>query len=295
MSDAHTMTHLHKYEGILNVTLVIVICKTYEDDIKYTTDKRFSWRRQKEQFRTMFGTLLYFSKLKLIPIIVFTDYIQNYTELLETLAQWPQHQLKRLQFIMRQVDAKLIGKDVLRQWRPCDWAKLYLMEMLQEYDSIIYLDSDAIFLGPVEHMSTILSSMNVKHTLAAAPEPMYVYENQTDFIPSSHGINTGLLAYNFTRLRTVIPKGIGNTLLHYTTKGLHPRHHQDLLNAYLKEHPEMLLMLSTRFNFLPSSCTVAADCEECKNSGLVVLHGADGSFYRRVDPIYWVSECFAEK
>ncbi|CAL4089274.1 unnamed protein product, partial [Meganyctiphanes norvegica] len=62
---------------------------------------------------------------------------------------------------------------------------------------------------------------------------------------------------------------------------------QDVLNFYLKRNPQLLLTVSSRWNFLPSSACLAETpkCPDCSAMGILILHSADGSFHRNIDLI----------
>lgn len=266
-------------------SLVIAMCRDVENMMTVKQKKiRLLWKRQEEQFLTMLASLLYFTNLPKVNIILLTDSLETSANLIALLEKWPSEQRDRLSFEIREIETERFKMKMLSQWRPCAWTKMFIPDMLHDYDSIIYVDSDIVFLGPVEDMWNIFTGMNDRQSIAAAPELWYIEEGRIRPMAGKYGINTGVLALNLTRLRTQFPDGFGNTLQKLQNFEPEARHDQDVLNAFLKDHPEMLLELTARYNFLPSSCLKYAPlCEECLERGILALHGADSTFYRLVD------------
>ena len=265
--------------------LVLIVCRDSGEIANANRkDNRFGWNRQKEQFRTLIGTLLLFSKLKTIKVLLFIDAIETYVELLSTLSQWSEEQKSRIIFEMHEIDSEMFRNQFFKQWRPCAWTKMFLDLMLPEQDSVVYADSDMLFLGPFEDTFKIFPKMVDPQSIATGPEYWYMQENRTQYIAGKYGINTGTMVLNLTRIRKHVSKGLGHTLASYDNLDPKPRHDQDVLNAHLRKHPELLYQISTRYNFLPSACLKFGPlCNDCYNDGILFLHGADSTFYRLVD------------
>ena len=276
------------------IPLVIALCRDAGELVWVNkNDTRFEWERQREQFLTMFASILYLSNLPKITVIIFSDAIESSVELISLMKQWPKRQSNRLTFILRDIEMERFKRKNLSQWRPCAWAKMFLPEMLTDYDSAIYIDTDAVFLGPIEEMLTIFSRMNDVQSIAAAPEFWYIEEGDKRPKGGKFGINTGMLGLNLTRLRNDLHGGLGTTLQQMTKLNPIARHDQDVLNAFLAKHPKYLLEVSPRYNFLPSSCLkLAPVCNDCLDEGILVLHGADSVFHRLVDAKTMVSFSF---
>ncbi|KAF2353871.1 Glycosyl transferase family 8 [Trinorchestia longiramus] len=264
------------------IPLSLVICKNSEDIVHINSrDMRFSWMRQKEQFLVFFASLLYLSKLPSVRIILFTDSLETYVELMSSFDKWPASQRRRLQFEMHDVEIERLTRDQMMQWRPCAWSKMYIPEMLHDVDATIYLDSDVLFLGPVEDLWSVFENMGKDASIAAAPEMWYVEEGSFRPAGGKFGINTGVMFMNLTRLRKI---KLTKNLMKYKNMIPSPRHDQDVLNAYLKDHPRLLHEVSARHNFSPSSCQqLAPPCQNCIDKGILVLHGSDSSFFKLVD------------
>lgn len=78
--------------------------------------------------------------------------------------------------------------------------------ILTEVDSLLYVDTDIIFLQPVEELWALLSHFNASQLAAMAPEheePRIGWYNRFARHPyyGKTGINSGIMLMNMTRLR----------------------------------------------------------------------------------------------
>lgn len=81
-----------------------------------------------------------------------------------------------------------------------------LQLILREVDSLLYVDTDIIFLQPVEEIWALLSRFNSSQLAAMAPEheePRIGWYNRFARHPyyGKTGINSGVMLMNMTRLR----------------------------------------------------------------------------------------------
>ncbi|XP_071548432.1 glucoside xylosyltransferase 1-like [Panulirus ornatus] len=276
--------------------LVVVVCdvtggNTSEENLaekawtkEGSEQLRNSWTRQTEQLSTMFETLLYFSKSTEWRIIVLTDTTTTFQRVLEVTESFRGFQRSRLQLENRNIWFPEEYKILKDHWRPCAWAKLFLAEALPEEDAVIYLDTDVVFLGPAEQLWSLLRLLEDGAALALAPEPQYLLDNPGWPYAGRAGLNTGMMAANLTRLRQLPGGGLGSAILRAGAINPPPRHDQDALNHFLIHKPYLLKEVSSRWNFLISSCfPVAPPCPTCVSLGILVLHGSDVTFYRHVD------------
>lgn len=166
------------------------------------------------------------------------------------------------------------------------WAKLFLAEALPEEDAAVYLDTDVVFLGPAEELWRLLRWVEggAAAAVVLAPEPQYQMEGYGRPYAGSVGLNTGMMAVNLTRLRRLPGGGLGSAILLEGAIRPTPRHDQDALNHFLRHKPHLLKEVTSRWNFLPSSCFPAAPpCPDCLSHGILLLHGSDVTFYRHID------------
>ncbi|XP_068238556.1 glucoside xylosyltransferase 1-like [Palaemon carinicauda] len=245
---------------------------------------RKSWTRQSQQTITMVKTLLYFSKSSKWRIIVISDSERSFQKLVSMTEAFPDSERRRLILEYKALWFPPDYPELRNHWRPCAWAKQFLAETLPEEDAVIYVDSDLLFLGPAEELWWLLKSMGIEQTIALAPEPFYQMEKEAFPYAGRVGLNTGVMAVNLTKARRLPGGGIGSAILAEGHINPEPRHDQDALNHFLKNKAHLLMEVTSRWNFLPSSCMrKAPPCPDCYSAGIVVLHGADMSFYRPVD------------
>lgn len=84
------------------------------------------------------------------------------------------------------------------------WSVFQLI--LKEVDSLLYVDTDILFLQPVEDIWALLSQFNSSHLAGMAPEheePRIGWYNRFARHPyyGKTGINSGVMLMNMTRLR----------------------------------------------------------------------------------------------
>lgn len=83
--------------------------------------------------------------------------------------------------------------------------------ILKDVDSIVYVDSDILFLQPVDHLWAFLSQFNSSQLAAMAPEheePRIAWYNRFARHPfyGRTGINSGVMLMNMTRMRNMFFK-----------------------------------------------------------------------------------------
>lgn len=83
--------------------------------------------------------------------------------------------------------------------------------ILKHVDSILYVDSDILFLHPVDRLWSFLSEFNSTQLAAMAPEheePRIAWYNRFARHPfyGRTGVNSGVMLMNMTRLRSIFFK-----------------------------------------------------------------------------------------
>ena len=278
----------------LEAPMVIVICPSVAANSSEISSSNITvgervrlWSRQMDQLTTLFKTLLYFTKSPLWRIIVMTDTVDTFNKVVKLTSTLPHH---RLLLQHRAIWLPQHEPVIKGHWRPCAWAKQFVCEALPELDSVVYVDTDVVFLGPAEELWRLLGSMGPGQALALAPEPQYLLDTPTRPYAGTVGLNTGVMVANLTRLRHLPEGGLGSAILDQGAITPHPRHDQDALNHYLMHKPHLLMEVTARWNFLPSSCFhEAPSCVDCVSAGIVVLHGAEATFFRNIDRKFLVS------
>lgn len=83
--------------------------------------------------------------------------------------------------------------------------------ILKHVDSIVYVDSDILFLQPVDRLWAFLSQFNSSQLAAMAPEheePRIAWYNRFARHPfyGRTGVNSGVMLMNMTRMRSMFFK-----------------------------------------------------------------------------------------
>lgn len=273
-----------------DIPLVIVLCNKRESKaFQLNNSHKRSWERQEQQLKVMFGSLLLFSKVWYWKVVVLVDKDETFSKLLNIFSDWSRSYKSRLLFekhIFEMPQSKFVHK-----WRPCSWIKIFIGDLLQKYEKIVYIDTDVIFLGPIEDLWAEFKKLTGEKFLGIGPEPWYAYENKDKELHKTggkNGLNTGTLLMNLKKSRNSSFR-FSEEIIKETKYVPTLRHDQDVVNSFLHKNPQYFFEMSPRFNFLPSVCALNVSCKECEEKGILILHGADGTFYGNTDPRYNVS------
>ncbi|KAF4524932.1 hypothetical protein B566_EDAN013894 [Ephemera danica] len=180
------------------------------------------------------------------------------------------------------------------EWRklfkPCASQRLFLPAVLPEVDSLLYVDTDTMFLTPLEDVWQHLAKMNATQMAALSPE----HEDRATgwynrFARHPYygplGVNSGVMLMNLTRMRNfgwleyVLP--IYQEYKLKITWG-----DQDIINILFHFHPDKLYIYPCRYNYRPDHCMYMSVCESAEKSGVAVLHGNRGSFHSEKQPAF---------
>lgn len=296
----------------LHAPLVITMCESTEStlengenitDIVSKADTNYeaafklrgSWTRQRDQVTTLLKTLLLFSQSPTWRIIVLTDNDSTFTKIVKITEGFPDRERSRLLLERRAQWYPAAHPELRDDWRPCAWAKQFLAEALPDEDAVVYVDTDVVFLGPAEAIWSIFGSLDSKQLIALSAEPQYLFDEPKRFQAGSIGLNTGVIVTNLTRQRQLPGGSLGSAMIQaglLNSRYLY-RHDQDALNHFLKRKTYLFQEVSSRWNFIVGACNKEAPyCVECVSYGIVVLHGADATFYRPIDRKFLVGSLF---
>ncbi|XP_056641310.1 glucoside xylosyltransferase 1 isoform X2 [Diorhabda carinulata] len=162
--------------------------------------------------------------------------------------------------------------------------------LLENVDSILYMDTDTLFLTPVEAVWGHFHRFNSSQMAALAPEhedPNVGWYNRFAKHPyyGKLGVNSGVMLMNLTRMRAfqwkeyVVP--IYKKYKHKITWG-----DQDIINIIFHYHPDKLYIYSCRFNYRPDHCMYTSVCKPAETEGVAVIHGSRGFFHSEKQPIF---------
>ncbi|XP_060891783.1 glucoside xylosyltransferase 1-like isoform X1 [Labrus mixtus] len=192
-------------------------------------------------------------------------------------------------------------KEWKKLFKPCASQRLFLPLILKEVDSLIYVDTDILFLQPVEDIWALLSKFNSSHLAAMAPEheePRIGWYNRFARHPyyGKTGINSGVMLMNMTRLREHFFKNDMTAVALKWEEILMPLLQkyklnitwgdQDLLNIIFNQNPESLYVFPCQWNYRPDHCIYGSNCQQAEQEGVFILHGNRGVYHDDKQPAF---------
>ncbi|XP_038666603.1 glucoside xylosyltransferase 2 isoform X2 [Scyliorhinus canicula] len=175
--------------------------------------------------------------------------------------------------------------------------------ILKDVDSLLYVDTDVLFLRPVDDIWYFLNLFNSTQLAAMAPEheiPRIGWYSRFARHPyyGAAGVNSGVMLMNLTRIRnqlfknSMIPTGLRWEEL------LYPLYHkyknditwgdQDLLNIIFHYNPEYLYVFPCQWNYRPDHCMYGSNCRGAEDQGVSILHGNRGVYHDDKQPAFKV-------
>lgn len=172
----------------------------------------------------------------------------------------------------------------------CASQRLFIPDILKGVDSLIYVDTDILFMRPMEDLWRFFNKFNetqVAGVTAEHEEPQAGWYNRFALHPyvPPYGINSGVMLMNLTRIRNsdwlkdIIP--YYKQYRYKITWG-----DQDLLNIYFHHYPEKLYQFSCAWNYRPDHCMYMSTCKDAEEQGVSVLHGNRGTFHNDKMPLF---------
>ncbi|KAK3558139.1 hypothetical protein QTP86_009861 [Hemibagrus guttatus] len=193
------------------------------------------------------------------------------------------------------------AKEWKRLFKPCASQRLFLPLILTEVDSLLYVDTDILFLQPVEEIWNFLSQFNSSHMAAMAPEheePRIAWYNRFARHPyyGKTGVNSGVMLMNVTRVRAKRFKNDMTTVHLRWKELLMPLLQkyklnitwgdQDLLNIIFHYNPESLFVFPCHWNYRPDHCIYGSNCAAAEQHGVYILHGNRGVYHDDKQPAF---------
>ncbi|KAM4741104.1 glucoside xylosyltransferase 2 [Anableps anableps] len=251
---------------------------------------------------TMLKSALLFSLKKIKFHIFAEDPLAPQFE--ERLTQWPQSVSARFQYSIYPISFSVGDAEEWKKlFKPCAAQRLFLPVILKDVDSLLYVDTDVLFLRPMDDIWMFLKSFNRTQLAAMAPEhevPKIGWYSRFARHPfyGVTGVNSGVMLMNLTRIRRTLFKSslIADGL---SWEGLlHPlyqkyKNHitwgdQDLLNIIFHYNPESLFIFPCQWNYRPDHCMYGSNCKEAEEEGVSILHGNRGVYHDDKQPAFKV-------
>ncbi|XP_043405109.1 glucoside xylosyltransferase 1 isoform X8 [Chelonia mydas] len=186
-------------------------------------------------------------------------------------------------------------------FKPCASQRLFLPLILKDVDSLLYVDTDILFLRPVDDIWSFLKKFNSTQIAAMAPEheePRIGWYNRFARHPyyGITGINSGVMLMNMTRIRRKYFKNDMTTARLQWGEILMPLlkkyklnitwGDQDLLNIMFFHNPESLFVFPCQWNYRPDHCIYGSNCKEAEEKGIFILHGNRGVYHDDKQPTF---------
>ncbi|GFS68649.1 glucoside xylosyltransferase 1 [Nephila pilipes] len=231
-----------------------------------------------------------FSKESLHFILIVDE---NNHEILKTkILEWPNGVLDRLSFEIHPINFPEgnEGEEWKKLFKLCACQRLFLPSLLHHIDSLMYVDTDVLFMQPVENLWHHFSKMNNSHLAALCPE-------HEDFATGWYnrfarhpyyeplGVNSGVMLMNLTKMRAFQwEKYLAPIMKEYKLNIVWGD--QDIINIIFHFHAEKLYILPCEWNYRPDHCMYSSVCKTAEKNGVAVIHGNRGVFHNDKQPAF---------
>ncbi|KAM7170241.1 glucoside xylosyltransferase 2 isoform 3-T3 [Macrochelys suwanniensis] len=173
--------------------------------------------------------------------------------------------------------------------------------ILKDVDSLLYVDTDVLFLRPIDDIWSFLKEFNSTQLAAMAPEheiPKIGWYSRFARHPyyGTTGVNSGVMLMNLTRIRntqfknSMIPTGLMWEEMLYPLYQKYKNYitwgDQDLLNIIFYFNPECLYVFPCQWNYRPDHCMYGSNCKGAEEEGISVLHGNRGVYHDDKQPTF---------
>ncbi|XP_061109011.1 glucoside xylosyltransferase 1-like isoform X1 [Conger conger] len=218
------------------------------------------------------------------------------------LEAWPEPFRSRFNFTIYPISfPRENAAEWKRLFKPCASQRLFLPILLKDVDSLLYVDTDILFLRPVEDVWAFLSRFNSSQMAAMAPEhedPRIAWYSRFARHPyhGRTGLNSGVMLMNMSRMRAKLFKNDMTSVSLSWEDLLMPLLQkyklnitwgdQDLLNIIFHHNPESLFVFPCQWNFRPDHCIYGSNCAPAEEEGVFILHGNRGVYHDEKQPAF---------
>ncbi|XP_073950383.1 glucoside xylosyltransferase 1-like [Choristoneura fumiferana] len=257
---------------IKRIVLSFVVC-----------DSRF-----KESLNVVKSVLL-FTKTP-VHFVIFTD-DELRLKFNKTLSEWRISSDQQLDFELHKINFPAeYAEEWMNLFSKCAAQRLFIPKLIPHIDSMIYVDTDTLFLGPADELWDIFSEFNSSHISALAVEndnPNVSWYTRFAKHPfyGKYGLNSGVMLMNLTRMRDF-------GWVDYVTpimlkwKLYIPWGDQDIINVIFHYHGRAVLELSCRYNYRTDQCMYGDACADAVRRGVFLLHGSRKAFHTNKQPAF---------
>uniref|UniRef100_A0A8C6SKY9 UDP-D-xylose:beta-D-glucoside alpha-1,3-D-xylosyltransferase n=1 Tax=Neogobius melanostomus TaxID=47308 RepID=A0A8C6SKY9_9GOBI len=215
----------------------------------------------------------------------------------ERLKQWPRSVAAKFQYTIYPITFSVGDAE--------EWKKLFkpCAVILKDVDSLLYVDTDVLFLRPMDDIWSFFKAFNSSQLAAMAPEhevPKIGWYSRFARHPfyGITGVNSGVMLMNLTRIRgtlfknSMIPSGLSWEDLLHPLYQKYKNHitwgDQDLLNIIFHYNLECLYIFPCQWNYRPDHCMYGSNCKGAEEEGVSILHGNRGVYHDDKQPAFKV-------
>ncbi|KAH9518729.1 Glucoside xylosyltransferase 1 [Bulinus truncatus] len=219
----------------------------------------------------------------------------------DQLEMWPEQHRRRLAYFIYNISFP--DDDTSDSWKnlfkPCASQRLFLPKILESVDSLIYVDTDTLFLRSLSDLWSHFSQMNQSQlagVVSEAEDGTAGWYNRFANHPyyGQYGVNSGVMLMNLTRMRQTTWLTDMQTF-YKKYKMVIPWGDQDLINIFFSAHPDQLYLMSCPWNYRSDHCKYMSNCREAEQEGVFVVHGSRRMFYdKRETTFATVFEAFKD-
>ncbi|CAG2162718.1 unnamed protein product [Oppiella nova] len=227
-----------------------------------------------------------------LHLIVMTDEYNRRIISRAILNEWPNDVLSRISYEIHLVSFPntMNAEEWKKLFKLCAAQRLFLPDILKDIDSVLYVDTDVLFLTPVDQIWSVFDRMNGSQMAAMSPESedfasSWYYRFAKHPYVERLGINSGVMLMNLTRMRD----------FHWTDY-LEPYlsqyrlsivwGDQDIINIIFHYNTDKLYLFGCHWNYRPDHCIYTRVCKEAEREGVHILHGNRGVFQSEKQPAF---------
>ncbi|XP_052674405.1 glucoside xylosyltransferase 2-like [Crassostrea angulata] len=213
-----------------------------------------------------------------------------HSSLQNQLSSWPHHITKNFEYHLYRTKYPEPSQEWKLLFKPCASQRLFIPSLLTNVDSLLYVDTDVLFLSPLEKIWSHFSRFNSSQVIAMAPDNEVrhtAWYNRFAKHPyyGELGVNSGVILMNLTRIRaSTWPTSIIKYHKEYKLKMTYGD--QDLMNIYFHFHPDELYIYPCEWNYRPDHCMYTSVCEGANKDGAHVLHGNRRTMQNQKQPAF---------
>ncbi len=207
------------------------------------------------------------------------------------LNAWPEAVRKKFTTVLYPINYPGVADP--EAWRklfkPCASQRLFYPYLIEGTDRVLYVDTDILFLRPIDDLWGFFDQLKPEQIAALAPEGenpalnWYKRFAQHPYVQPL-GVNSGVMLMDLEKMREARWR---ERMLDYRQKYLHiPWGDQDLINIFFSESPEMLYVFSCEWNYRPDHCEYGSNCQAAEEHGIAVVHGNRQSFHTGKQPTF---------